>query len=141
MEHWGYAPRLVVYTSNLGGLDGVDRAGLGVLGDQVSRDAEFCSDSLPINGGAIGLAERSLVGSALKHLLAGHGRLILEVSLDGIGLLGQLCDLGVESAEGVDGNTLLDISEELDLGGGERCIHDSLSLRPAHRSDASVSDY
>lgn len=117
------ASRLVVCASDGGGLDAVDRGGLGVLGDQVSRDAEFLGDSLPIHGRTVGLGVSSNIRSTNQDLLAGQAGSVLEFVLDGIGLLGQLCDLGVKSAECVDLDALLNCVEELNLCGGQGCIH------------------
>ena len=117
------ASRLAWCTSDGGGLDAVHSAGLGVTGDHVGRNVEFCGDSLPVNRGTVGLGVGGLVAGTLEGLLAGQAGTVLEFFLDLVSLLGEFCDLGHQGTQGVDLYALLNVCEELGLCGGQGCIH------------------
>ena len=65
----------------------------------VGRDVVFGSESLPVNGRAVGLDIGALEQSALEHLRATGRCDVLEVVLDGLGLSLEVLDLSEQHAE------------------------------------------
>jgi hypothetical protein len=69
--------------------DAETSAGLGVLGDDISRDTEILGKRLPVNGADVGLNVKSLESIALEGAVTRKIGRIFKVVLDGVSLGGK----------------------------------------------------
>ena len=85
-----------------GDLDAVHGAGGGVASNLLWRDAQLGVHFFGVYAGPVGLRVSGPEEAALNYLVAAEAGGILDGILDQVSLLGQGCDLGQQSAKGVN---------------------------------------
>lgn len=85
-----------------GDLDAEHSSHFGVASDLLWCCTQLGEESLAVNRRTVGLDVGGLEEFALEGLVACQAGVVLDAVLDCVGLLGQCCDLGQESAEGVN---------------------------------------
>jgi len=113
-----------------GDLDAVDGAGGGVAGNLLWRDAQIGVHLLGVHAGPVGLRVSGPEKAALNDLVTAKTGAVFDAVLDQVSLFGQGCDLGQQSAEGV--NVVGD-------GGSHFAVFLVLPCRYCLVSDGSVS--
>ena len=85
-----------------GDLDAEHGSHFGVTCDLLGSGTQLCKESLAVDHRTVALGVSGFEEVALNNLVTAEAGAVFDAVLDQVSLFGQGCNLGQESAEGVD---------------------------------------